>query len=277
MNKLEKENISRKSIKSNILNTIVITFEYRGLNDLENNITKIIKGIDDRFYSYEILEFQDTNINTNEFFNKTKNDIYRSNCFIIKNEEENEILTLNKYFVQYKIHCTKYEKFTDYKNVFNNVILNLKKITSFFKPLTLSHRKINLCILKKDMEKLNDYFEKEYYHIPNLAKYLEKEIDNFLSWESSNRFYKNNIEFELKNMVDLGEYEGKLAMRIIADIKGSAEFEILKYEERYDDLLDKINEEVFNIFKDIITEKFLNQMINLDWNNDVIEGVGKNE
>ena len=56
MNKLEKENISRKSIKSNILNTIVITFEYRGLNDLENNITKIIKGIDDRFYSYENVE-----------------------------------------------------------------------------------------------------------------------------------------------------------------------------------------------------------------------------
>ena len=275
---ISKGSIKRSSIKSNILNNIIVTFEYKGLNDLENSITKIIKGIENEFDSYDIIELQDTNIDVSEFSERVNENFYKSNCFVIKTEDENEELIVNKYFIQYNIGCSRYKRFSYYRDILNTVISNLKEITQFYKPIRLSHRKINSCIVK-DVKKLYDYFEDEYYSSPYFNKEIlnNNELDNFISCESSNKIYKHDFEFELITRAGLGKYKNNLAIRIIADIKGSVDSELLNNDIEYKDTLDKINEELFNIFKEVITEKFLNEMIEENWDNMIIEGVNSNE
>lgn len=275
---ISKDSIHRSSIKSNILNSIIITFEYKGLNDLENNITKIIKGIENEFDSYDIMELQDTNIDINEFLDRGNENFYRSNCFIIKTEDENEELIVNKYFIQYNISCNKYKKFTHYRDIINTVISNLVEITQFYKPLRLSHRKINSCIVK-DVKRLYNYFEEEYFYSPHFNKQIlnNDKLEDFISWESSTKVYKDDLEFELISRAGIGEYKDNLAVRVIADIKGSADSELLINESEYTDLLDKINENIFNIFKNVLTTEFLKSMIDESWNKNIVEGVNSNE
>lgn len=276
---ISKVSINRSSIKSNILNNIIITFEYRGLNNLENSITKIIKGIENEFDSYDIIELQDTNIDVSEFSDRVNENFYKSNCFVIRTEDENEELIVNKYFIQYNIRCNKYKRFSHYRNILNTVISNLKEVTQLYKPIRLSHRKINSCIIK-DVKKIYDYFEDKYYSSPYFNKEIlnnTNNLGNFVSLESSNKIYKENFEFELITRAGLGEYKNNLAIRVIADIKGSVDSELLSKDIKYKDILDKINEELFNIFKEVLTEKFLNEMVSKNWDDTIIEGVNSNE
>lgn len=279
--KSTKESINRSSIKSNILSNIIITFEYKGLNDLESNVTKIIEGVEEEFDYYDVIELQDTNIDISEFLDRAKENFYKSNCFVIRTKDENEELIVNKYFVQYNIRCDKYKKFSYYRDILNRVISNLKKVTQFYKPIRLSHRKINSCIIK-DIKKIYDYFEYEYYSSPYFNKDILKNtdnMDNFISLESSNKFYKDNFEFELITRAGLGEYNNNLAIRVIADIRGSVGSELLNKEKdiKYKDMLNQINAELFNAFKEVLTEKFLNEMITKNWDDKIIEGVNSND
>ncbi|MGL5752237.1 MAG: TIGR04255 family protein, partial [Paraclostridium sp.] len=222
------------------------------------------------------------NIDTDELLPRntksSANDMIKSDCFIITNEDKSEKLIINKFFIQYNIQCDKYKNFSHYRNIFNKVITNLENNTQLYKPLRLSHRKINSCIIK-DIAKVYDYFERDYYSNPylNNTLLLHDDSDELLSWEGRVEFYRDDFKFNITNRTDFGEFDESLASRVIADIKGTVDSELLINNEEYKNLLNAVNEELFNIFKDVITIYFLNQMINEKWDEDIIEGVNSNE
>ena len=286
--KLEKNQIDRKDIKSNILNNIVITFHYKGLNNLEKDILKIVDGVKEKFDSYELITLEHTDIDLSELINRNTKlslkDIGESICYIFRGEDDNESLTISNFFIQYNIKCHKYKKFSYYSNNFNTVIKNLEKVTQFYKPIKLSHRKVNMCIIK-DITKLYDYFEKDYYNNPYLNQLINNKCTNkneLLAWDSSSKFLCGSIDFNFINSIGFGyvEEDKNLVTRVVADIQGEIEEdELIKFKnnKEYISVLDEINKGIFNIFSDVITLNMLNMMVNLDWKKEEIEGVCSND
>lgn len=284
--KYDKGIFVRKDFKCNILQKILLKLEYKGVIDLDKSISKISEKIGEYFTTVDEGTLKKMNYDLDSLikrdFRISSDDVEKSKCYRFFNEETKDMLLINKYFIDFDVNCNKYQRFDYYSGIFADTVMSLKETNKFFRPIKLSHRKINSCILL-DINRLYDYFEKSYYYNHTLEKSISKESNIiFDKSEKLNSFKIKDTDINLINFIEKGyiqENDKEIeAYRIVLDIEGYINDDILTYEQKneYEKRLFRINDNIFNIFKEVLTYSFLEQLKEAKGDYSIIQGVKYN-
>ena len=154
------------------------------------------------------------------------------------------------------------------------IVMNSSEKVPFFSLKRFGLRKINQCFLK-DIQLLNEYFEPAHFRVFRLPEDI----------------VTTNKVMQLKDSFECGEYNVNLVRTIIkGEIQGEKAYQLnydadiyLMDEEHIEELLreektiNQMNKILFDLYKDAVTEKFLNQLIDGTFEQNVILGVDANE
>ena len=208
------------------------------------------------------------------------NQIYRKNIqeqkvFVFRNENPQVQLKISSACACIAIEKSKYVNCLDYCHVLWKVmrsILDSDKVP-FFRFRRFGLRKINQCFLQ-DIKQLNVYFETSHFrtfHVLNGKNVKEKVM------QLKDSFEINDYNINLVRGIIGGEIQKKEAYQVDYD----ADIYLLN-EENIKELIQneskiaEMNDLLFELYKDAVTENFLNQLIDGTINKEIIMGVDAN-
>lgn len=293
----EKEQINQKDLNSNILEHVVLRVDFLRIIDIKDFVKSIQNYLSDLKFVLEEGIFTEVELSINDSEPLITNDIFYSkkndNRNVYKFSKENELitLTLNKNFIIFEINEFKNYNSEEYIKIFSDIV---EKLIKYYADINinivrLGFRKINGFVCK-NRTNLYKCVEKKYYNNFPITIINKKNNTNNIKEvksETVDNFIMDDISFNLFRAIITGEYlltmkrtEKKIsAYKVILDIEGYIRDEQLNMIRATDNniknTIDKINEIIFFIFKEVLNHKFLNGLMVEDTNM-VLEGVNLN-
>ena len=280
---MDKKSIGRDVLKYNFLKKIIIRFDYDGMDDTE--LDQVISDISMElkkhgYMSRTVGTAKEMQIQINDPESGENPELYgrkvrEQKVYIFHNENPKVKLNISSDSACITIEEARYVNCLTYCDVLWKVmkIISESDKVPFFIFKRFGLRKINQCILT-DIRSLNEYFEPTHYHIFAFrdTSHIRQKVMQL----------RDNLEIENYNVNLLrtlirGEIRGREAYQVNydADIylldKDSIE-ELIRNKEKIADM----NEWLFELYKDAVTEKFLNQLIDGSFDDDMIIGVETN-
>lgn len=275
-----KKDIKRGDINYNFLKNITIRFDFDGVDEseLEDVLGEISQELKSKGYTSrtkEICKEMDFNIDDPE---KLETDglfarnVRQQQVFIFHNEDEHIKLKISSTFAFISINKTKYVNCLEYCGVLLQVMKIVEKEVTYFNWRRFGLRKINQCFLM-DIKKLNDFFESKHYHLFHFEEKSEPKVTQL-----KDSFLVGNYNVNLMRTIVRGEMEDQEAYQIIFD----SDIYILRNQEVHSMILEEkevsdMNEILFELYKDVVTENFLQQLKDGTFDERVIKEVEKNE
>ncbi len=286
----EKTQIDRKSLKGNILRKIILRFDYKGIVEIKQSIEFLLKKIlseDFDILNEKYLSELDFDLKDPELIETTvdipKKELKKIKVYEFISKDKLVNLKISKYFLELRIKCDKYKNFEHYSELFSNVIKILNENNEFLRGLRIGVRKIN-SVYFTDISKIYDYLEKDYFSNSVLKLQEDSHNANVIRSETIDTFKLNNTQFNMIRYMDSGEMyldnEPKIAYQVVLDIDG--------YVRNQDDIeniikdkdiikhLNAVNEQIFVLFKQTLTKKFLKMLV-MGQSDNYIIGVDLNE
>lgn len=276
----KKKSITREKLKHNFLKEIIIRIDFSGVSDieLESIIPDIKKLLGNKGYNKFNVEFateMDFQVEDPELIEIEGipvKDIRRQQVYVFGNKVAGIQLKISSVFAFVIIRKTKYINFFEYSNTLIDVVKIIKEKIAFFDGIRFGLRKINNCLLT-DIEKINDYFEKDFFNLFHIEENSETKIFNAkdcLAYEEYN--------INLTRTVLSGEIDGKPAYQVVLDsdiylIDNEKIADIISSDEQ----MKIMNDMLFEIYKSVITEKLLDKLQKDIFEDDFILGVDSNE
>lgn len=280
---MDKKSIGRDALKYNFLKKIIIRFDYDGMDDteLDQVISSISLELKEHGYTNRTVETaREMQIQLDDPESGNYGEVYgkkvrEQKVFVFRNGNPQVKLGISSSSACINIEETKYVDCLTYCDVLWKVmkIISESEKVPFFQFKRFGLRKINQCILK-DINCLNDYFEPSHYHIfrfQNMDNIKEKIMQIRESLEI------DDYNINLNRMLIRGEVRGQEAYQVNYD----ADIYLLD-EESIEELIQnkdkiaKMNDWLFELYKDAVTETFLNQLIDGTFDSDMIIGVEAN-
>lgn len=280
---MDKKSIGRDALKYNFLKKIIIRFDYDGMDDteLDQVISSISLELKEHGYTNRTVETaREMQIQLDDPESGNYGEVYgkkvrEQKVFVFRNGNPQVKLGISSSSACINIEETKYVDCLTYCDVLWKVmkIISESEKVPFFQFKRFGLRKINQCILK-DINCLNDYFEPSHYHIfrfQNMDNIKEKIMQIRESLEI------DDYNINLNRMLIRGEVRGQEAYQVNYD----ADIYLLD-EESIEELIQnkdkiaKMNDWLFELYKDTVTETFLNQLIDGTFDSDMIIGVEAN-
>lgn len=280
---MDKKSIGRDALKYNFLKKIIIRFDYDGMDDteLDQVISSISLELKEHGYTNRTVETaREMQIQLDDPESGNYGEVYgkkvrEQKVFVFRNGNLQVKLGISSSSACINIEETKYVDCLTYCDVLWKVmkIISESEKVPFFQFKRFGLRKINQCILK-DINCLNDYFEPSHYHIfrfQNMDNIKEKIMQIRESLEI------DDYNINLNRMLIRGEVRGQEAYQVNYD----ADIYLLD-EESIEELIQnkdkiaKMNDWLFELYKDAVTETFLNQLIDGTFDSDMIIGVEAN-
>lgn len=274
-----KENFKREDIHYNFLKNITIRFDFDGVDEseLEGVLGKISQELKKKGYTSrtkEICKEMDFNIDDPE---KIETDglfarnVRQQQVFVFHNKDEHIKLKISSTFAFISINKTKYVNCLEYCGVLLKVMKIVRKEVTYFNCRRFGLRKINQCFLM-DITKLNDFFESKHYHLFHFGEKSNPKVTQL-----KDSFFVGDYNINLMRTIVRGEIGDQEAYQIIFDsdiyILGNQEVHSLILEEG----VSNMNDILFELYKDVVTEKFLQQLNDGTFDEQIIKGVEKNE
>lgn len=278
-----KSNINREDIKYNFLKNIIIRFDFQGMDEreLDSVISEVgvyLKKEENGYISknIEISKEMDFDIDDPEQIEREgllAKSVREQNVYVFQNRDPQVTLKISTTFALISIDKTKYVNCLQYCETLTFIMKIIMKKIPYFSCARFGLRKINQCILL-DISKLNDYFEKSHYQIYVLGNEHHCKIKVA---ERTDHLFIDDYNLNLTREILQGELYGEEAYRINLDadlyLLGDKE---VKEVIQNNICIKRMNEILFNIYKDTITESFLQQLIDGSFDSDLIKGVMKN-
>lgn len=280
---MDKKNVGRDVLKYNFLKKIIIRFDYEGMDDteLDQVISDISLELKKHGYTSRTvgttkeMQFRLNDPEGEEHAELYGKKIREQKVFIFHNENPKVKLNISSDNACITIEDTRYVNCLVYCNVLWNVmkIISESAAVPFFVFKRFGLRKINQCILA-DIDCLNKYFEPTHYY---LFRFKDKSNIRQKVMQLRDNFEIEDYNVNLLRTLIRGEMRGKEAYQVNydADIylidKDNIE-ELMQNEEKIADM----NEWLFELYKDAVTEEFLNQLIDGSFDNNMIIGVEAN-
>ena len=280
---MDKKSIGRDALKYNFLKKIIIRFDYDGMDDteLDQVISSISLELKEHGYTNRTVETaREMQIQLDDPESGNYGEVYgkkvrEQKVFVFRNGNPQVKLGISSSSACINIEETKYVDCLTYCDVLWKVmkIISESEKVPFFQFKRFGLRKINQCILK-DINCLNDYFEPSHYHIfrfQNMDNIKEKIMQIRESLEI------DDYNINLNRMLIRGEVRGQEAYQVNYD----ADIYLLD-EESIEELIQnkdkiaKMNDWLFELYKDAVTKTFLNQLIDGTFDSDMIIGVEAN-
>lgn len=277
-----KNEIGREALKYNFLKKIIIRFDYDGMDDTE--LDQVLSDVSLKLKEYGYtnrttetatemqIQFDDPESgNYSEVYGKK---VREQKVFVFHNENPQVKLGISSSSACINIEETKYVDCLIYCDVLWKVmkIISESGKVPFFEFKRFGLRKINQCFLR-DIKCLNEYFEPAHFHVfkfQDESSIKEKVMQIRESLEIS------DYNVNLNRMLIRGELGGEEAYQVNYDtdiylLDESIE-ELIQNEEK----IAEMNNWLFALYKDAVTETFLNQLIEGTFDRDMIIGVEAN-
>jgi uncharacterized protein (TIGR04255 family) len=275
---MKKDQIKRKTLKTNMMKNIIFRIDYQGIIDSED----IIKCFNERFKGL-FKNFQTTfhskvdfDLNNIEDISDTlsipvkeiqKQEIYRftNNTF----GRDNLILDISKYFTTLTVNCLEYEGIDKYLKFFSSFIDFLFDNSAFLKIKRIGLRKIGGKIYLEHKDIYED-FEQKYFNFDftdTIYSSIRNRYSDVLQFDDTNAIINYVRSFETGIYQDNETKKTSNAFQVLLDIDGYYSENILDIIGFKKGMAQKVlestnNEHLFNIFKMSVTEKFLKENSN---------------
>lgn len=280
---MDKNCIDRKALRYNFLKKIIIRFDYDGMDDTE--LDQVISGISLELKKHNYasrtvesekeVQFEFNDPESGDYAELYGKKIREQKVFVFHNENPQIKLSISSSSACIAIEETKYVDCLEYCDVLWKVmsIISEPEKVPFFIFKRFGLRKINQCFLM-DINYLNEYFEPSHYHVftlPGSDNIKEKVMQIRDSLEIAD--YNVNL---IRTLVR-GELHGEEAYQVNYD----ADMYLIDQESiaelmRNKDKIAQMNEWLFVLYKDAVTETFLNQLIDGNFDENMIIGVEEN-
>lgn len=275
-----KENITRKDIQYNFLKNIMIRFDFDGVDEAElgiviQEISPVLKKKGYTSRTTEICKEMDFKINDPESIDTESlavRNVRQQQVFVFHNEDPQVKLRISSTFAIISINKTKYVNCLNYCDVLLDVMRSIEDKVTYFNCRRFGLRKINQCFLM-DITKLNDFFEDKHYRVFHFGERSEPKVTQLKDSLSVEKYNVNLVRTLVR-----GEIDEKEAYQIVLDadiyVLGNQMVSSLLTES---EMVSNMNEILFRLYKDVLTEEFLQQLIDGTFDAQVIREVEKNE
>ncbi len=264
MNKVE---IKRDDLKSDFLKQTIVRIDYDYMFD--EYVEKTMKNIDsflagkgytirNNFMSQFGLKVDvekltnDINANLMDNINIESDKREKFNSFI--NEEKHIKIDITREYSAITIEYQKHIHFDEISKIYNKIVEELYKSRNNLQIKRVGLRKINIYMMK-NIDKRNDYFEKHIFpfsskNLPTYKFVGKNSFDNFLY----NGYTVNQIANIAQGYLQKNEDE-KLLYQLALDIDIYVENPLKEVS------VEDMNNKLFEIYKNSLTEKFLNKLL----------------
>lgn len=187
------------------------------------------------------------------------------------NENEGYVLDVSNGFVCLTVSATAYAPFEDYSLFVSDIVDIYRQKIDFFSIIRVGVRKINVCMIK-DKTYIKELFKTEYFGYFDICE--NADIDTIAS-NRKDVFRIENYKGNLLRRIEQGKVNGDTAYKLSLDIDIYIDDKAIN-EESFD--LSKMNELIFEIYVDSMTEDFKRKLCGDDVNEfPMIIGVEENE
>ena len=275
-----KREAKRGTFKNNFLKNIVVRFDYTGMseNELDSIVAKIKPIFKKAHYNrmkeehLTEMDFQLQDPESIEVDGLPIKEIRKKIAYVFTNEEKGIKCKISTQFIFISIQNRKYVEFSEYSSTIMQVVSVLKEDVEFLNFERFGIRKINQCIIK-DIRKIHDYFEEKYYMICGLEDNRTPKL-----FESKDCYIDGKYNINYTRMVINGEYDGETAYQVVLDSDVySNNSEHIEKIISDDEELNNMNEILFDLFKEVLTENFIVKLSKEEYTDTNIIGVDKNE
>ena len=276
---MNRSELTRQSFKYNYLKEIILRFDYQGVFQSElEEIIPLIKGDlkSNGFSRYELKASNEMQFDIKPDLSGIaaptirKYESFPIHTFV--NEDSGFSISLSEKFTAMTVSSSKYIPFEQYENLFLGVCEALQSKVDFLTPKRFGLRKINNCFLT-DISKIQEFFSANYYSFssvlgPNIV------TDEKRTFTRSEPFYLNVYSSVREGK--LNNDEAAYAIILDSDIysEDSSHISSILFEEK---TLQKLNDILFEVYVDSMTDKTLSILISEDGVPDYLKGVEESE
>ena len=258
---MKKNKINREMLKKNILKRVIIKFDYQGIVDIEKILINLGPFLAKKFSEYEkkYINSIDLTLPNPEELSKSLNIPIEK---IIKEEvnsyyqnkewDDRVILNITKFTTELQIFCKNYKTIDSYINFMRNLIDFYKVEEPFFRIKKLSIRKISWAFFRK-YDEIFEVFEKDIF---------PKRINGYkiLNSNINEKYELDDYSINYNKIIEEGIAFNEETKKEDTVYRVALDFEAYKENINDDDeILIKMNLELFNFFKESVTNEFLNQ------------------
>ena len=275
-----ENNVKRENLKNNFLKNIIVRFDYTGVAEVEldniiSEVKPIFKGDGYNRLEEEYLtemDFQLQDPESMEIDGLPIKEISKKRAYVFINDEKGIECKLSTQFALVLIQNQKYIPFFEYSKTLMCVMTKFREEVEFLNFTRFGIRKVNQCIIK-DISSLNKYFDTKFFQIYGLEKGNIPKL-----FEAKDCFADEKYNVNLTRMVIMGEYENEAAYQVVLDsdiyiTKTEAINELFKG----DTEITAMNENLFVLYKEALTETFIEELGKEDYSDSNIIGVECNE
>lgn len=282
MLRVVKSDINRADIKYNFLKKIIIRFDFQGMDEseLDSIISEIgiyLRKEENGYISknIEISRKMDFDVDDPELIEKeglfAKN-VREQKVYVFKNRDPQVEFQISSTFAVISIDKTKYVDCLQYCKTLIYIMKIVMEKIPYFYCLRFGLRKINQCFLF-DINTINNYFEKSHYQIYRFGK-----NSRIKTVEHTDHMFIENYNLNLTRTIVHGKMEEKDAYQINLD----ADLYLLGDEEvkriiQNQSCVKNMNDILFELYRDSITEEFLQQLMDGTFDSNLVKGVMKND
>lgn len=276
---IRRNEIKRSDFKYNFLKNIIFRCDFIGIEEreLDKAIEDISYYLRNEGYIKRRVEYRrgfELEVNDPVLLGQQMPDIRSvpdEKRYVFEKEDSAVKISIAISHAVVSIDKTKYVDCLSYCNVLLEVLNYLKKASVYFELKRMGLRKINKCLLR-DLDKINTYFNVQYFPLikyPNESITKTKEIKESCS-------LKNGYDVNIGKFIIPGILNNEEVFQIVLD----SDIYINNIDEKiYENknIAVKMNDVLFDFYKNMITEEFSNALIYGNFNTDEIIGVESNE
>lgn len=275
-----KNELVRQDLKRNFLKQIIFRFDFSGVAEAE--IESILPQIKELllkcgYTKFDIdmateFDFQLDDPETVEKKGIGVRDVRKHKVYVFQNEDPGIVLKISSAFALIEISNKKYINFMEYSTSLLEVMRLFNRDIPFFCADRCGLRKINSCIIH-DIRDINNYFEKKYYSI---LMYCDESKTK--TYYAKDCLSLNEYSLNIIRSVINGQANGKDAYQIVLDLdiylQGDDEIKQLINKNTS---LQEMNQTIFNVYKDALTEQFIEELQNGRFIDEKIMGIEEND
>ncbi|MCS2306956.1 TIGR04255 family protein [Bacteroides thetaiotaomicron] len=262
-----KTEIGRYDLQRNIMKYVLFRIDYIGIANTMDLYNVFTSNFSDKFASFSTSQQNKYDIQINDLESVSESltipikEIQKEEIFkFTHNTFGTDELTLNitRFFSTLQIKCTNYHTIDEYLAFFSEMIGEFKNKLKFFNIKRIGLRKVGgNAFLATEQNVIYEYFNKELFsfatNIQGSTLINGRHFDAIA--------YNDTSIVNIIRLFEKGRINNDDAIQITLDLDGYLTGERLE-ERNAKKILTDINDKLFDIFKQHMTDEFLNEYLN---------------
>lgn len=249
--------IERGQLKKNFLKEIIMRLDFQGVlqAEMEKVLLKVKPYLKEKAFNRYSEKVNNQAVIEGTAVKETTSQIVYS----FRNENSGYTLDLSASSIALSVKAVGYSPFEMYSEIFSYVASVYAQEIDFFTVMRFGFRKINFCFVKQ-LDQIGTYFDSKYYRI-------EEPVSEFdlASVNRSSRLSNGKENINLRYIIEQGQIDQDIYFKVTldSDIYSNDEETITKVLSDKEKL-SAMNERLFSIYCSVITERFIDILMNED-------------